>query len=382
MEWIEKILAARQREDLLRELSPVSSIRDGKVRINDRWYFNFSGNDYLGLAGHPELVAAAKAALDEWGAGASASRLLSGDREIFHRLEKEIAQLQGKERALVFNSGYQANVGMIGSFVGRNDVVFSDRLNHASIIDGIVLSRAAFFRFRHNDCEHLHFLLRKQRKKFNRALIVTETVFSMEGDRPPLRELVNLKEKYDCLLMVDEAHAVGIFGKDGAGVVEEEELGENVDLIMGTFGKALGSFGAYLAGSESVVRYLHNFCRSFIYSTALPPPVIAASLAALELLRREPQRRKELREKADSFRESLKEKGLEVRGCSQIVPLIVGETRRVLELSERLRERGFWARALRPPTVPANESRIRFSLTFHHSDECLNDLKKSIFELL
>ncbi len=382
MNWMEGFLRERRKAGLLRELVPATFAREGKIRFGEKTYWNFSGNDYLGLAGHPELVAAAKKALEELGTSASASRLLGGDREIFHRLEEEIARLEEKEAALLFNSGYQANVGIISALVGPGDAVFSDRLNHASIVDGTLLSRARFFRFRHNDSGHLDSLLGQHREKFKRALIVTETVFSMEGDRAPLRELVELKERHRCLLMLDEAHAVGVFGRNGAGAAEEAGVGKRTDLIMGTFGKALGSSGAFLAGSRALIDYLINTCRSFIYSTGPAPATTAASLAALAMLGREPERRRILRERADGFRQALKAQGLEARGDSQIVPLIIGDNQRALEISGELRRRGFWVGAVRPPTVPVNEARIRFSLCYHHEEDCLDELRRNVCGLL
>jgi len=368
----------RIKKNLFRVLRPATLRKNGKIYFKDKKLFDFSSNDYLALAGHPKMEAAAKKAAEELGTSASASRLLSGDLEIHHLLEERIAAFKNKESALVFNSGYQANVGIISSFIKRGDAVFSDRLNHASILDGISLSGGKLFRFLHNDTEHLKGLLEAKRDKFKNCLIITETIFSMDGDRAPLADMVKLKEKYKCMLMVDEAHATGVFGKNGSGVVEEEGLTGGIDLIMGTFSKALASFGAYVAASKEMTEYLINVCRSFIYSTALPPTVVAANLAGLELVGEEPYRRKELLENADYFRDGLQKKGLEVKGSSQIVPLIVKDTEKAIKLSARLREAGYMAPPIRPPTVPAGGSRLRFSLTHHHGREVLDDLVKAI----
>lgn len=375
---IEQFLQQRREKNLLRILRPADFRKEGKIYFKDNEFFDFSSNDYLGLAGHPELKEASKKAIEELGTGSSASRLLSGDLEIHHELEEKTALLKNKESALVFNSGYQANVGVISSLCKAGDAVFSDKLNHASILDGIFLSGARLFRFLHNDPNHLESLLRKSAGKFRERLIVTETIFSMDGDRPPLKELIGLKEKYNCKIMVDEAHATGVFGKNGSGVVAEDGLTDRVDLIMGTFGKALGSFGAYVAGSKKMIEYLINTCRSFIYSTALPPSVAAANLAALELLRKEPFRRNALLENASYFRRELEKRGFEVRGASQIVPLIVKDTDKAIALSAALREKGYWVLPIRPPTVPVGESRLRFSLTWHHTREILQDLIEEI----
>ncbi|MFH1339517.1 MAG: 8-amino-7-oxononanoate synthase [Candidatus Omnitrophota bacterium] len=381
MDAIERFLQERRENNLFRELRPADFRREGAIYFAGRRFLDFSSNDYLGLANHPELKQAAKDALEELGTGASASRLLSGDLEIHHRLEERIALFKEKESALAFNSGYQANVGIISALCKKDDAVFSDRLNHASILDGILLSRAKIFRFFHNDPNHLEYLLRKERDKFRNCLIVTETVFSMDGDIPPLKEIAGLKEKYDCMFMVDEAHATGVFGRDGSGLIQQEGLTDRVDLIMGTFGKALGSFGAYIAASKKTIDYLINTCRSFIYSTALPPAVIAANLAALELLKKEPHRREVLLSNAEFFRSKLIKSGFRVKGSSQIVPLIIGDTGKAIELSAYLENKGYWVLPIRPPTVPAGESRLRFSLTYHHTRQVLEGLIEEINKL-
>jgi len=380
MDGIDKFLKERKENNLLRVLQPADSRKEGKIYFRDKEYFDFSSNDYLGLSAHPMLKDASKMAVDKFGLSSSASRLLSGDLIIHHELEEKIALFKGKESALVFNSGYQANVGVISALCKRGDVIFSDRLNHASIIDGILLSGARYYRFNHNDIAHLESLLKKERDKFRDGVIITETIFSMDGDRSPLKEIVNLKERYNCTLMVDEAHATGIFGRYGGGVVEDEGLIDEVDLIMGTFSKALGSFGAYLASTKRIIDYLINSSRSFIYSTALPPSIIAANLTSLELIKTEPFRRKRLLENSDYFRHELKKRGFIVRGSSQIVPLILGDSEKAIRLSEELRNRGHWILPIRPPTVPKNEARLRFSLTYHHTKGILQRLINDISE--
>ncbi|MHB8782241.1 MAG: aminotransferase class I/II-fold pyridoxal phosphate-dependent enzyme, partial [Desulfobacteria bacterium] len=281
-DW-QDFLDERERRQLLRRLVP-SSGRAPALAVRDgREYVDFSSNDYLGLSSHPALVAAAREALDRYGVGSGASRLMSGDLAIHHELEDSVAVFKGSEAALVFNSGYQANTGIIPALFGRRDAVFADQLCHASQLDGALLSRAKLLRFRHNDPEHLDRMLEKHRGAFERALVMTESVFSMDGDLAPLAALLAVCRRRRCLLMVDEAHATGVFGPQGRGCVEAEGLAGQVDLVMGTFSKALGGFGAYLAASRTVIDYLVNTARSFIYSTALPPPVIAADLAALRL---------------------------------------------------------------------------------------------------
>jgi len=382
MDRIARFLQQRADQGLLRTLKPVDSRGAGKLRRDSRELIDFSSNDYLGLAHHPDLKFATQKAIEEWGVSSCASRLLSGDMKIHHTLEEKVASLSGKERALVFGSGYQANIGIISALVGRGDAVFSDKLNHASIVDGIGLSGAKCFRFRHNDLDHLETLLKKHSHEFKARLIVTETVFSMEGDLCSLDRLVALKDQYGGLLMVDEAHATGIYGPGGAGLVAEQGLTERVELIMGTFSKALGSFGAYVAGSAEIVDFLINACRSFIYSTALPPAIAAANLTALEIVAKEPERSEVLRENAAWFRAALIDHGHEVRGSSQIVPLVVGEAERASAASGALAEQGFWVLPIRPPTVPVGESRLRFSLTYDHSRQQLSELIENIDKAL
>ncbi len=381
MERIEDLLRRRREKGLLRVLRPAEFRKEGLIYFKEGKYLDLSSNDYLGLSGHPKIKEASQRAIRELGTGSSGSRLLSGDLDIHHLLEERIARFKGKEGALVFNSGYQANIGLISSLCGRGDVVFCDRLSHASILDGIILSRARFFRFRHNDLDSLEYLLKKERYKFRNSLIITETVFSMDGDIAPLKEIVELKERYSCLIMVDEAHATGIFGKTGAGIAEEKDVTDHIDLIMGTFSKALGSFGAYLACSNRMKEYFVNTTRSFIYSTALPPAVIAANIASLDVVRDEPFRRKTLLENAAYFRKKLHGHGFKVRGSSQIVPFIIGDTQRTVCLSDRLKRKGYWALPIRPPTVGAADSRLRFSLTYYHTKGLLERLVNDICKI-
>ncbi|MDD5064561.1 MAG: 8-amino-7-oxononanoate synthase [Phycisphaerae bacterium] len=381
MDRIDDFLTQRKADGLLRVLKPADSRKDGKIYFDRAELFDFSSNDYLALSDHPRLKEASKQAADSLGVSASASRLLSGDLKIHHQFEDKVAQFKGKESALIFNTGYQANIGIISALYDKGDAVFCDRLIHASIIDAVRQSGAKLFRFNHNDCSHLESLLKKESDKFKNRLIVTETVFSMDGDIPPLKELVEVKDKYGCVLMVDEAHATGIFGPNGAGVVEEQGLSDRIELIMGTFSKALGSFGAYLACSEKVKQYLVNSCRSFIYSTALPPPVIAADIEAIDIVKDEPFRRKTLLANAGFFRTRLREAGFDVKGDSQIVPLIVEDSGRAVRISGDLQKSGFWILPIRPPTVPQGQARLRFSLTYHHNKQLLEKLADRIIEV-
>ena len=366
-----------------RRLRPITRLGRGRLQPSSGpTLTDFSSNDYLALAEHPKLIAAAKSCLSQYGTGSGAARLMSGDLEIFHRLEEATAQLKGCEAALVFGSGYMANVGVIPALVGRGDVIFCDRLNHASIYDGCRLANARLRRFRHNDLNHLEECLKKERGT-GAALIVVESIYSMDGDLCPLKELVELKNRFDCLLMVDEAHATGIYGANGGGIIQEEGLAGEVEVAMGTYGKGLGSYGAYVAGSAALVEFLVNKARSFIYSTALPPAVVAASLAAVELVRSQPELRRELHDKVAFFKKSLRDNGVaQDLGPSQIVPLLVGDSGRALQLAEALGSQGIFATAVRPPTVPKGTARLRFSVTRHHSEEVLRQAAVKLGELL
>lgn len=371
MDWIDDLLEERRKGSLLRTLRRIERVSPGELIIDGKGLVDFSSNDYLGLAHHPYLLEEAWKMAQRYGMSSAASRLLGGDLRIHHHLEEAVADFKGKEAALLFGSGYLANIGVIPVLCGKGDVIFSDRANHASIMDGILVSRARFFRFRHNDLDHLNDLLKRERGGYRRALVVVETIYSMDGDRVPLLELVELKERYGAILVVDEAHATGVFGKTGAGVVEEEDMVDHIDIIMGTFSKALGGYGAYVASSKKMIDYLINTARSFIYSTALPPSVIGGGLAALKLVKTEPYRRTTLLENTRYFRDLLREGGVETLGSSQIVPVIIGGNEAACKTARILEKGAIFAPPIRPPTVPQGEARIRFSLTYHHSKETL-----------
>jgi 8-amino-7-oxononanoate synthase len=364
-------LKERDQQGLKRSLRPADARPAGRIVYDGREYIDFSSNDYLALSQHPRLIRASIDATNKFGVSVSGSRLMTGNLNLHHQLEEKVAAFKNKPAAVVFNSGYQANVGITSAFCSKDDAIFSDRLNHASLIDGMKLAGCEFFRFRHNDPVHLESLLKTNREKFSQALIVTETVFSMDGDRAPLGPIVELKEKYNCKLLVDEAHATGLFGQTGSGMVEELGLSDRVDFIMGTFSKALGSFGAYLAASQSAVDYLVNTCRSFIYSTALPPGVIAANLEAIDVVRDEPDRRKITLENAEWFRSNLRTLGLTVKGDTQIVPVVLGDNHKTLAAAHALREKGYHVTPVRPPTVPPGQACLRFSITYAHDRSIL-----------
>ena len=360
-------LERRDEAGLLRTLRPLE--RDGcwVVAEDGRRLLDLSSNDYLGLSCHPTVVdAAARAGRRR--SGATASRLIVGTDRRYAALEEKLADFQGTEAALVFGSGYLANVGAISCLVGPEDAVLSDTLNHASIIDGCRLSRAAIHRYEHRDLDQLEAMLqRAERAGARRKLIVTESLFSMSGDVAPLAEIVELKERYGAALLVDEAHADGVFGPRGEGYAHELGVAEQVDLHLGTFGKAFGAYGAYVAGSSLWIDYLTNAARSFVFTTALPPAVIGAVDAGLEVIRDADDLRATLLENAARFRSRLQALGLDTCGSStQIVPLVVGESETALALSQALEAAGVLVVAIRPPTVPRRTARLRFSVTALH----------------
>lgn len=376
-------LKARQADGLLRTLHPVQRrVGDAVSSLTEATpLVDFSSNDYLALSHHPTVIDSAHHYLETYGGGAGAARLMSGDCDYHHELERAIARYKGKGSALLFGSGFMANTGLIPALVGRHDVVFSDRLNHASIVDGCKISGANVVRFRHNDMPHLEELLQAKRGE-RRGLIVVESLYSMDGDVAPLVDLVRLKKKYNCVLLVDEAHATGLFGPTGSGLVEACGVTDDVELIMGTFSKGLGSFGAYVAADQVWVDYLVNRARSFIYSTALPPAVIGASLGALQVVVSEPEHAELLHQKTKVLKDAFVEHGVVVQSDSQIIPLMIGASDVAMKMAATLKEKGFLVTAVRPPTVPEHTARLRFSVTLHHSDADLEHLAREVALLL
>jgi 8-amino-7-oxononanoate synthase len=354
---------------LHRWLRLVEGAQGPRVLLDGREVLLLCSNDYLGLTAHPRVREAAAEAALRWGTGAGASRLISGSMEPHRHLEERLAAFKGYEAALLFGSGYLANVGAISALTERGEVVFSDELNHASIVDGCRLARAETFVYRHADVDHLAWGLRQARG--HGSLIVSDGLFSMDGDVAPLPELAELARRHGCRLMVDEAHATGALGPGGRGSVAAAGLSGEVDLVVGTLGKALGSYGAYVCANAELVEYLVNAARPLVFSTAPPPPALAAAEASLALLEEEPERVERLRSHARVLRQALAAEGLAAAGSeTQIVPVAVGEAAPTMELSERLLERGVFAQGIRPPTVPDGSCRLRFTvMATHEADE-------------
>jgi len=326
-------------------------------------------NNYLGLADHPRVRTAAAEAAMRWGVGAGSSRLVSGTMTIHRRLEERLAAFEGREAALLFGSGYLANAGVVAALARPGDVVFSDALNHASIIDGCRLSRAEVFVYHHRDVEHLAWGIAQSERRG--ALIVTDSVFSMDGDVAPLEQIVELAERHQVRVVVDEAHATGALGPGGRGALAEAGLEDQVDVIVGTLGKALGSYGAYVACDRAMSKYLVNAARTFIFSTALPPPATAGALAALEIREEEPRRIQKLATNATALRTELEREGFDLQGSrTQIMPVVVGDAELAMRICEAALSRGVFAQAIRPPTVPAGTSRLRLAvMASHRADE-------------
>jgi 8-amino-7-oxononanoate synthase len=362
-------LAELESSGLRRRLRLIEGTQGPRVLLDGRPVLLLCSNNYLGLAGHPRLREAAADAALTLGTSAGASRLISGSMSIHAELEARLAEFKDTETALLFGSGYLANTGTIAALARRGEVVFSDELNHASIIDGCRLASAETFVYRHADADHLEWGLRRAGAKA--ALIVTDGVFSMDGDVAPLAELVALARRHRCRLMVDEAHATGCLGPGGRGSVAAAGLTAEVDVIVGTLGKALGGYGAYVCGSRELADFLINSARPFIFSTAPPPPVVAAASAALELLVERPDRVERLRANAAALRSALRAQGLEPLGSeTQIIPLVVGDARDAMAVCEGLLEAGVFAQAIRPPTVPRGTCRLRLTtMATHRTDD-------------
>lgn len=367
MSDIEQRLAEIDQMGLSRRLRMVSGPQGPRVLIDGRPALLLCSNNYLGLADHPRVRQAAADAAMRWGVGAGASRLVSGTMTIHRRLEERLAAFEQTEGCVLFGSGYLANLGVIGAFAGPGDAIFSDELNHASIVDGCKASRARVVVYRHLDHEHLRRCLARHRGE-GRRLIVTDSVFSMDGDVAPLEQIVELAREHDATLVVDEAHATGALGPEGRGAVAQAGLEGEVDVIVGTLGKALGSYGAYACGDARTIRYLVNAARPLIFSTAPAPPAVAGALAALELLEQRPYRVARLHGAARTLRGALAAEGFRVKESDMhIVPLLVGDEQNAVRLSQAALERGVFAQAIRPPTVPTGTSRLRLAAMASHT---------------
>ncbi len=390
MSDIEARLEELRETGLYRRMRHVSGPQGSRVVLDGRPVLLLCSNNYLGLADHPRVREAAADAAMRWGAGAGASRLVSGTMTVHRRLEEALAAFKGTESSVLFGSGYLANLGVIGALarLAGDDtapthpgtpppVVFSDELNHASIIDGCRLARAETFVYDHCDTEHLAWGLRQHRDR--PGIIVTDSVFSMDGDIAPLAEIAELAQRHGVRTVVDEAHGTGCLGPGGRGAVAKAGLDGEIDVVIGTLGKALGAYGAFAACSAAMRDLLTNTARSLIFSTALPPPAVAAALAALEVLQEHPEMVDRLQANADAMRDELAREGFEVAGsCTQIIPLVVGDAELAMNVCEQAIEAGVFAQAIRPPTVPAGTSRLRLALMATHTREELRAAARTL----
>lgn len=370
LEFIEQELKSLKKSGLYRELRTIEKIDGSRITISGKEYLLFCSNNYLGLANHPKVIQKAIETIKEFGFGAGASRLISGNTIIHEELEKRIAKFKDREAAIVFPTGYMANLGAITSLVDENDTVIIDRLNHASIIDACRLSKAKLQVYPHKDTKALKRILGRS-NKYRRRLIVTDFVFSMDGDIAPISEIVKLAKQYNAITMTDEAHAVGL------------KTSKDIDIVMGTLSKTFGSLGGYIAGSRKLIDYLRNKARSFIYTTSLPPAACAAAIAALDIIEEDKSLITNLKQNSKYLREEINKLGFNImESKTQIIPILIGDTNQTMKISKALFDRRIFISGIRPPTVPKNQSRLRISVCASHRKEDLECLVSSLLELI
>ncbi|MGE5190349.1 MAG: 8-amino-7-oxononanoate synthase [Gemmatimonadota bacterium] len=380
LSYIPGEIAALRDKGRYRFLRRVATPQDAAIVMEGRELLNFSSNNYLGLANHPEVVAALAEYAARYGVGSGASRLIGGHMEVHAELEEAMAAFKGTESCLTFSAGYLANLGILSTLADADTEIFSDALNHASIVDGSRLARARVAVYRHGDAGHLDRLLGESRAK--RKIVVTDGVFSMDGDIAPLPDLVDVKDRHGAILVVDDAHATGVLPPRGRGSAERFGLSGRIEIQMGTFSKALGTYGAYLCASRDVVDYFVNRCRPFIFNTALPPAVAGATLKSLEILARRPERLGALWANASLFRAEMEARGRAVPSETAIVPIVVGGDRDTMDVSAALFDRGVFVHGIRPPTVPEGTGRLRLTLMATHTREMVRTAAARIHEAL
>ena len=370
-------LQSLNQQSLYRRRRVVESPQSVLMQLDGRQVVNFCSNDYLGLANHPEVIAAFKRGVDQYGVGSGSAHLICGHSHAHHALEDELAAFTGRERALLFSTGYMANLGVISALVGRGDSVLEDRLNHASLLDGGLLSGARFQRYQHNQLDDLQARLAASKGK---ALIVSDGVFSMDGDLALLPDLANLAEQHGAGLLIDDAHGFGVLGANGGGIVEHFGLSQQqVPILMGTLGKAFGTFGAFIAGSDALIEYLIQKARTYVFTTAMPAAVAEATRVSLRLLRQEAWRRQHLQALISRFRAGAEQQDLQLMdSATAIQPIILGDSETALLASERLLAQGFWVSAIRPPTVPAGTARLRITFSSLHTEQQVDALLEAL----
>lgn len=370
-------LAQLKQQGLYRSRRIVDSPQGVLLKVNGKQVINFCSNDYLGLANHPEVVARFKQAADQYGVGSGSAHLICGHSSAHHALEEELAEFTGRQRALLFSTGYMANLGVISALVGRSDTVLEDRLNHASLLDGGLLSRAQFKRYRHVEDKDLQ---EKLDTCTGKALIVSDGVFSMDGDLADMPRLAELAKQYQAGLLVDDAHGLGVLGKSGGGIVEHFGLStDDVPILMGTLGKAFGTFGAFVAASDDIIELLIQKARSYVFTTAMPSAIAEATRVSLRLLQTEVGRRENLQHLISRFKSGAQQQGLQLMdSVTAIQPILIGDSQRAIDMSAALLAQGFWVSAIRPPTVPVGTARLRVTFSaeheYHQVDALLNAL--------
>lgn len=378
MKFITEQISQLRQAGLLRQFKTISDIDGARVKIDGKWYISFCSNDYLGLTQHQALRKVANDAIRRYGVGSGASRLMAGTYTPHQGLEKAIARFKGAPEALLFTSGYAANLAVITILIKESDVVFSDELNHASLIDAIRLTRAKSFVYRHRDTAYLESLLKANQQSgisYQQSYIITDAIFSMDGDATPLSDICQLAEKYRCYTIVDEAHATGVFGRHGRGLAEHLGLSDKVDISIGTLSKAAGVIGGFVTGTPDFIAYIRSKGRPFIFTTALPPADCAAGIKALEIIRTKPGLRKELWDKANYVKDRLTRYGFNLQGsASPIIPVLIGDPKKTLEVSEYLWHKGLFIPAIRPPTVLPDKSRLRITIATLHTKKDLDSL--------
>lgn len=377
---LQKELNERAAQGLLRSRPVLATPQSPHIVVDGKQYLSFCSNDYLGLANHPQLIAAMQQGVLQWGVGAGAAHLVSGHFEPHHQLEDALASFVGKPAALLFSAGYMANLGVVQALVGKADTVFADKLNHSSLNDAMLLSRADVQRYRHNDMAQLAQMLAKTQR--GRKLVITDAVFSMDGDLAPLPEILALCEQRDAWLLVDDAHGFGVLGEQGRGSLEHFGLNSARIILMGTLGKAAGGSGAFVAAEKIVIDTLVNHARSYVYTTATPPALSVALLQSLQLIAQGDDRRTHLHQLITKLRKDLSNlPWLLMPSDTAIQPLLIGDNQQALKLSEGLRERGIWVAAIRPPTVPQGTARLRITLSAAHTESDVEQLVGALHEL-
>ena len=375
---IKAFLKERQQQHLYRSVKVSESAQAPIMQIDGKQYLTFCSNDYLGLANHPDIIQAFKKAADRYGVGSGAAHLINGHSVEHQKLEESLAEFTGREKALLFSTGYMANLGVVDALLNRGDYLFADRLNHASLIDAGLLSKAKMQRYAHNDMDALHKLYAKSEKAntFTNSMILSDGVFSMDGDEAPVNELSSIAKQHQAWLMVDDAHGFGTLGKTGGGLLQQQQLfQDDVPILMATLGKAIGTTGAFVAGSHDLIEFLMQTARTYIYTTAMPPAIAAATSASLRLVQQDNWRREKLNGLVQQFKQGVKQMGIELMPSNTAIqPIKLGSTEKAVEISQILQEKGILATAIRPPTVPEGTARLRITISANHDEQDINTL--------